>query len=223
MTPQPAVGGITPDSASELRAIVFDLDGTLYESAPFGHQLLHESAVRVAELRGISTDEGAALLRETRERLTAEQGREPTLATIWRELGADLREMHRHLEQTLTPEEFLSPEPRVIGLLEKLSARFAVEIYTNNNRHLSRRILETIGCDRFFPRLFTVEDSWTPKPHREALETVLRKIGRQPGEVLFVGDRYEVDLRLPAELGCRIYLSRTIEELLGLKSLAIEE
>jgi len=40
-----------------------------------------------------------------------------------------------------------------------------------------------------------------------------------PAEALFVGDRYDVDLRLPEQRGCPVYLSRSVEQLLRLEEL----
>jgi len=40
---------------------------------------------------------------------------------------------------------------------------------------------------------------------RDALEKVYRTIGRNPAECLFIGDRYDIDLRLPADLGSAVF------------------
>ena len=48
-------------------------------------------------------------------------------------------------------------------------------------------------------------------------------IGRLPQECLFVGDRYDIDLRLPAEMGCAVFLVSNTEELFALCKLMNEE
>jgi len=48
---------------------------------------------------------------------------------------------------------------------------------------------------------------------------ILEKIGLSPSEALFVGDRYDVDLRVPEQLGCPVYLSQNLEQLLRLDEL----
>ena len=113
----------------------------------------------------------------------------------------------------------MRPDPRVTGLLGQLAQRFELVLYTNNNRALSGRIMAQLGVGGFFHRVFTIEDSWQPKPDRTALALILEAIGKKPGEILFVGDRYEVDLQLPASLGCPVHEARSVEELLELAKL----
>ena len=62
-----------------------------------------------------------------------------------------------------------------------------------------------------------------PKPDRGALADIFGRIGRKPEECLFVGDRYDVDLRLPADMGCAVFLVSTTEELFPLCKLMSEE
>jgi putative hydrolase of the HAD superfamily len=79
--------------------------------------------------------------------------------------------------------------------------------------------MSALGVDVFFTRVFTIEDSWLPKPDLVVLQGILDAIGKKPSETLFVGDRYEVDLQLPASLGCPVLETRTVEELLTLAQL----
>ena len=211
-------GAVTaaPLSRGSLRAIVFDLDGTLYQDERLGEEV-HQSACRyVASLKGIATEEAEGLLREAR---SCEGGGVGTLSRAVTALGGDLRELHRRFNLEVHPEGVLRPNPRVIALLGDLARRFELHLYTNNNRALSGRIMAQLGVGGFFQRVFTIEDSWLPKPDRAALQGILDAIGRKPGETLFVGDRYEVDLELPASLGCAVLEAKSIEELLSLSQL----
>ncbi|MBV5336917.1 MAG: HAD family hydrolase, partial [Deltaproteobacteria bacterium] len=63
-----------------IKALVFDLDGTLYVCETF-EQAIWESVSRyAAELLGLSAEAGGRQLRELRDRLTAERGTVQTLA-----------------------------------------------------------------------------------------------------------------------------------------------
>ena len=199
-----------------LRAIVFDLDGTLYQDEQLGEEV-HQAACRyVAQLQGISAEQASLALREARSCLDGSGG---TLSRAVVSLGGDLKELHRRFNQEVHPEALLQIDPRVTELLGKLAARYELHLYTNNNRALSSRIMAQIGVAGCFQRVFTIEDSWQPKPDRLVLQGILDTIGKKPGETLFVGDRYEVDLRLPASLGCAVLETRSIEELLTLGQL----
>jgi putative hydrolase of the HAD superfamily len=76
--------------------------------------------------------------------------------------------------------------------------------------------MSTLGIGGFFSRVFTIEDSWTPKPDRRVLEQILGEIGQSAGDCLFVGDRYDIDLKIPEEMGAQVRLVGRIEELLAL-------
>jgi putative hydrolase of the HAD superfamily len=204
---------------SDLKSLVFDLDGTLYVNNDLGREI-HICACRyIGELMERGATEAGELIRETRKRLSAVSGVESSLSQACIELGGDLRELHRRFADEIRPERLLSRDERVIRLLQSLGSRFDLSIYTNNNRILSNRIMELIGVAGLFRQILTIEDSWRPKPDREALEMVYRTIGRMPGECLFVGDRYDIDLRLPAAMGSTVFLAASVEELFPLNKL----
>ncbi|HTP65037.1 MAG TPA: HAD family hydrolase [Geobacteraceae bacterium] len=204
---------------AEIKALVFDLDGTLYVNGDFGREIRLCACRYIAGLKGTTIEEADRLIRETKKRLAAASGVESTLSHACIELGGNLRELHRRFAEEITPEPFLARDERVTNLLLSLGKRFDLSIYTNNNRLLSERIMSAIGVAGLFRRVLTIEDGWRPKPDPEALETVYRLIGRKPAECMFVGDRYDIDLRLPAAMGSTVFLATSVEELLPLNKL----
>jgi len=209
---------VTPSALQRdrLRAIVFDLDGTLYRDDRLGEEVNLCACRYIAELRGISQAEAQTLLQDTRDNLSG-PGR--TLSRAVLSLGGELKELHERFNREIHPEGLLTLDARVPELLKRLARRFELYLYTNNNRRLSDRIMAQIGVEGLFMRVFTIEDYWLPKPDRVALQGILEAIGRKPAETLFVGDRYGVDLALPASMGCAIFEARTVEQLLALGEL----
>ena len=208
---------------NDIKALVFDLDGTLYTSAPLGREILLSAARYVAELKAVGDGEAEQLIRDAKKRLSAASGFDATLSLACRELGGDLRELHRRFAADIKPEHYLSRDERVADLLKTLGGRFDLYLYTNNNRQLSTAITDLLGVAGLFRGVFTIEDTWRPKPDRAGLEDIFRGIGREPEECLFIGDRYDIDLRLPAALGCAVFLVSTTEELFHLCTLMTEE
>ena len=208
---------------SELKSLVFDLDGTLYVNKELGREIHLCGCRYIGELKGTGVAEAAELIRATKQRLTAESGFDSSLSHACMELGGDLKELHRRFAAEIRPEPFLSPDDRVTRLLQQLGSRYELSIYTNNNLILSNLIMELIGVSGLFKFVLTIEDSWRPKPDMDALEGVYRTIGRNPGECLFIGDRYDIDLRLPAAMGSTVFLAKCVEELFPLNKLLHEE
>ena len=117
------------------------------------------------------------------------------------------------------PEKYLRRDEQVVAMLARLGSEYGLYIYTNNNRSLADRIMRAIGMDGLFAEVFTIEDFWRAKPDRLALAKIFAALGAEPGECLFVGDRYDVDLKLPEEHGSRVFLAKTVDELLSLEKL----
>jgi putative hydrolase of the HAD superfamily len=208
---------------SDLKALLFDLDGTLYVSTQLGREIRLAACRYIADLKGIGVEEADRLITETKRALTAASGIDTPLSIACGELGGDLRELHRRFAAEITPERYVARADRVAELLKTLGSVFELYIYTNNNRVLTARITKLLGIAGLFREAFTIEDSWRPKPNREALAEIFHRIGRRAEECLFVGDRYDVDLRLPAEMGSAVFLVSTTEELFSLCKLMSKE
>ena len=208
--------GHCPVDPELLEAIVFDLDGTLYESPGLAAEIGVSAARYIAGLRGVTTEEARLLLAETRKRLADVRGGEAPLTVACTELGGTAEELHRHFTADIDPALHLVRDERVIRLLAALQRRYALYLYTNNNRVLAGRILELLGLDDFFPVFFSIEFTWRPKPDMETLQQLFSTIGSDPGAILFVGDRYDIDLSLPASLGAPVHHVTTVGQLLDL-------
>jgi putative hydrolase of the HAD superfamily len=207
-------------TSADIHGIVFDLDGTLYVCDRFAAKIQDAAAAYIADLKRISQDEAMQLMAATRQRLTEESDSVQTISAVCTELGGSVQELHRFFERTLRPEAYLVRDERVIRLLKRLAERFSLYIYTNNNRVLTARILNYLGLDDGMMRgIFTIDDTWLGKPNEEMVGRILEKTGFSPNEALFVGDRYDVDLRVPEQLGCPVYLSQNLEQLLRLENL----
>ncbi len=204
-------------TATRIEGIVFDLDGTLYVCDRFAAEIQNASVSYIAGIKGLSHNDAELLMTATRARLTEVSGTIQTISAVCTELGGNVQELHRFFERTLRPEAYLVRDERVIRLLERLAQQYSLYIYTNNNRVLTTRIMDYLGLDGVVHGIFTIDDTWRGKPDEEMVQGVLGRIGLSPHAVLFVGDRYDVDLRIPEQLGCPVYLSQNLEQLLRLE------
>jgi putative hydrolase of the HAD superfamily len=208
---------------NDIRAIVFDLDGTLYVNDELG-RAINQAGIRfIAQLKGVDEKVAEELLREARQRLSAASGYDTPLSRACMELGADLRQLHAYFTAEINPRPYLKRDERVVDLLKILSTRFELYLYTNNNRALTEQIVDILGLGRFFKKVVTIDNGWRPKPDQEALMAVYRDINHAPDECIFVGDRYDVDLRLPASVGSTVYRTKSVDELVNLLNIMNEE
>lgn len=206
-------------SLTDTRSIVFDLDGTLYACPEMAGEIQAAAEALVAESRGVSLKEGRQLLRRARQRLAEALEEEPTLTRTCLELGIEVAEFHWALQQQVHPERYLEPDPILYALLDSLRDDYDLFLYTNNSLPLARKILALLGVEDLFKRLYTIEFAWSPKPDPEALQRVLEDIGGLPESFLFVGDRPQVDLKVPAALGIPTMRVQEAEDLLQIHKL----
>lgn len=204
---------------SRIRSIVFDLDGTLYNSSAVAREIEGAAEALVAETRGLSCQGGGELLRAARRRLGENDEEEPTLTQTLIELGIDVCDFHLFLQQRVHPERHLSNDPILYALLDSLRDGCDLYIYTNNNLPLTRKILALLGVEDLFERLYTIEFSWAPKPDRETLRRIVEDIGGPPESFLFVGDRHHVDLTIAESLGIPALLVGETGDLLQIHKL----
>jgi len=202
---------------NRITSIIFDLDGTLYTSEALAGEIQRVAAEGLALQLGIAAKEAEGRLSAAKAELCAGTGCEATLSAACEQLGGDIKALHSYLAEHVSPEKYLDRDDRVVAMLSRLGSDFGLYIYTNNNRSLADRIMRATGMDGLFAEVFSVEDFWRTKPDRLALAKLFAAIGAEPVECLFVGDRYDVDLRLPEEHGSRVFLTQSIDKLLSLE------
>lgn len=203
----------------DIKAIVFDLDGTLYVSEPFEHAVWESVSRYAGELLGCAAGPGGEHLRVLRERLTAERGTVQTLAVAIQVMGGTVQEMHRRFALELEPAQMIEPDNRVPVLVNNLAGVSRVWLLTNNNRALTGKILSVLGLTDSFEKVITIDDTWRPKPDESVLDELLAGLDLPAENVLFVGDRYDIDLRLPEQRGCPVLLTKTVNDLMVLEQM----
>jgi putative hydrolase of the HAD superfamily len=117
------------------------------------------------------------------------------------------------------PERHLDSDPILYALLDSLRDLCDLYVYTNNSLPLTQKILALLGVDGVFKRLYTIEFTGIPKPDPESLSRVLEDIGGPPETFLFIGDRQQVDLKIPSTLGIPTLLVGETGDLLQIHKL----
>jgi HAD superfamily hydrolase (TIGR01509 family) len=196
-------------TAGGLKAIVFDIDGTLYRTRPLRARMM----IRLA--RFFASDPKAAtetmkILRAYR-RAQEELRRSPeaipqeqldlacTRVSVSRERVVECvtRWMHREplplLRRCITP-----------GIVELLTACRAAGVRVAAlSDYPDAGKLDALGISAFFDHVVCAQDEDVRafKPHPRGLSCVLQRLGVSPAEALYVGDRVDVDAAVAAACG----------------------
>lgn len=176
-----------------VRALIFDLDGTLIDSQ---RDLIRSVNVMLHEM-------GRAELKE--ETISGYIGQGAPIL-VGRALGEGASEeehkralqffLHYYEEHKL---DTTQAYPGVAETLEELSD-LPMAILTNKPARISVRILDGLGLRRYFRAIYGGNSFETKKPDPLGANTILREFGVSPCEALLIGDS-EVDVQTARNAG----------------------
>jgi phosphoglycolate phosphatase len=184
---------------SAIRALAFDLDGTLVDSAPglaagIDLALAEMGLPQAGEARvGTWIGNGADVLVQR--------------ALRWAELDATpeycsrLRERFDHFyAQTVDSGSRLFPQ--VKETLARLAAQgYPMALVTNKPTPFVAPLLAALGIGEYFSLVIGGDDVTQKKPHPAPLYLVLGKLGLRANELLFIGDSRN-DIQAAQGAGC---------------------
>jgi putative hydrolase of the HAD superfamily len=202
----------------KIRALLFDLDDTLYGYAPCnvaGLAAAHAALARCvqvtpAEFRATHDAVRAELAHELSGQAASHNRALFFKRIVERRVGAGQGQLALELCDTYW-RAFLAtaqPSPHAHPVLSELRSRHALALVTNQTTDTQLRKLEALELEPYFTIVVTSEEAGVEKPDPRIFELALEALGVTPDEALMVGDSPEVDLRGALGLGLRCVLSR---------------
>ncbi|GBC68650.1 Phosphoglycolate phosphatase [archaeon HR01] len=177
------------------RAVILDVDGTLYRSRSYETHLQEKIVETLADMMAVNPREAGELLEGVKRATKTVSGAVETL-------GLDRHEFYRRLAARVAPSQYISSDERVVALLRFLRSQgLKVVLHTNSGRDLALKVLNTLGIDSSCYDILVTSDDAEPKPSSQPYRYILERLGVGPGEVLYVGDRYEVELEPAKKMG----------------------
>lgn len=180
---------------AELRALIFDWDGTLVDSVANIVKAMHVAAdsvglqrctdLEVKNIIGLGLPEAIATLYPRLEPGRVE------------DLRAAYSHSYLHIEQQASP-LFVGV---TAGLEECRRRGFKLAVATGKTRRGLDRVLAAQGLSDFFD-VTRCADETASKPHPLMLEQILAELELSPSEAMMLGDS-EFDLRMAAAAGVR--------------------
>lgn len=171
---------MTRDKTKAFTTIVFDLDGTLLDTAPDVHYCSNQ-ALRAMGLPEITLTQARASIGPGPDNFARVTLGEHNMHRFG-EFITRFRELYA--EHCLV---YTRPFPGVIDLLRKL-AGYRLAIATNKPGPYTRRILEGLNLAQYFQAVICPEEVEHLKPHPEMILTAIQRTGGSAETTLVVGD-----------------------------------
>ena len=207
----------------DLRAFIFDIDSTLYTNQAYAFEQVDCQVRQFAKERGITADEARRMVADYRKKFAAEHnGSKVSLGNTLLAFGVPIEQSVQWRRDLLEPADFLGRDEKLIEELKNLQGKYQLICVTNNPVLPARKTLDAIGVSEFFPEIVGLDTCFKSKPALEPFETAVERLSKSAcdkGEkplsaqnCLAVGDRYDMDIKLPLEMGMGGILVSGVEE-----------
>lgn len=186
----------------KISTLIFDIDGTLYTSAEFVHEQVDVQVRHWADLNGMTHKEAREKISDFRKKYAAEHGgKKISLGNVFLNFGVDIDTSIKWRIELLKPESFLKPDEKLKKALEDASGKFKLIAVTNNPVEAARKTLAVLGLEKVIPQIIGLDTCRKSKPAKEILNLALERTDSKASECISIGDRYDIDLALPLEMG----------------------
>jgi putative hydrolase of the HAD superfamily len=207
-----------------LKAIFFDLDGTLAEDGDSIRQAL-DVACRVVTRRWPEVDAGslAVIYRQVSDTAWGDYDAhlrhlvdpEAMLASVWRTALARWNLHDPDVERDAATAywsyrlQHCRPYPDVFPLVHDLSRNFQLCLLTNGAPAMQRAKVTAAGLIPFFPHVFVGGDFARGKPNQAIFHAALRAANCEPTQAVHIGDSLEHDIAGARNVGVHsVWLNR---------------
>ncbi|MCL7389617.1 MAG: HAD family hydrolase [Thaumarchaeota archaeon] len=176
-------------------AVVFDVDGTLYRSEEYERYLRESIYMVLGEMLGIDYREAGVRLESLKKSLK-------TVSLSVEAMGVDRRRFYELLAERVEPSIYIKPRLEVKNLLSKLREKnVKIGCHTNSGRRLYLKVIRAVNLSVSDFDVIVTSDDADPKPLKNGYILLSRLLGVPFNKILYVGDRWEVEVKPAKELG----------------------
>lgn len=184
-----------------VRAVIFDVGGTLYVCPAFDALVERQASVVLATARGCTEEEAKEMLRTQRAKNKDRYG-DPSKVRALESLGVS-GAAFQNAAAELDPSHLLADASPIGPMLEELRKRgIEIGVLSNFKESLVRKVFTCLEADwGQVDASVCVEDDLPIKPDPAPFAAVCERLGVEAEEAMFVGDSVAKDLTPAKRLG----------------------
>lgn len=188
-----------------IKAVVFDLDHTLYDRYGTIALAAHTVREKFAVAEGITDSEIASIWAEHDKRFVhyglEKLYTELARCGIFKQPYPSLDELIKLHYDTYT--SFAAPYDFAIPTVNALRERgFKTGLITNGRSQVQRKKLEMLGMEHLFDEVIVGGEFGLQKPHTEIFYEMAKRLSIKTEEMMYVGDNPINDVNASAAAGC---------------------
>lgn len=185
-----------------IQTLIFDIDSTLYTNSAYAYEQVDCQVREFAKLKKLTSDEARKLVFDFRKKFAEENGgKKISLGNLLTNFGIPIEQSVKWRNDLMRPEDFLVQDEKLIYELQILSKKYKLICVTNNPVKPARKTLEVIGISDFFEHIVGLDTCYKSKPAREPFEKALELTKTAAENAVAIGDRYDLDVQLPLQMG----------------------
>lgn len=189
--------------SNTIKHVWFDLGGTLYKETEAFNEL-HDS-YRYQTYAGVAGISDLAIAKAEFLELYKING---SNSAVFRSLGKESGFWMKALD-SMDFTSVLKPDSQVFQTLHELKERVPISIFTNFHKEKLVNLLEYLEIQpSWFQNLLSGDDIAERKPALDGFHEMIRLSRLNPEEIIYVGDRVDVDIKPAKSVGmktCLIY------------------
>ena len=208
---------------SVVKALIFDIDSTLYTNPRYAKEQVDCQIRHYSDLHGLTHEEGRALISAYRKQWAQLHGDSKiSLGNTLTTFGISISQSIAWREQLIEPANFLAEDTRLHNVLQELKQTYKLICVTNNPVLPARKTLNALGISNCIEHIVGLDTCEKSKPAEEPFLLAARLCDCAPEECISIGDRYDIDLALPLQLGMGGILVNGVEDVYKMAHMRFE-
>jgi putative hydrolase of the HAD superfamily len=183
---------------SNIKAIGFDVDGTLYHAPEAMSQQIGKILIqKAAEALSQDPDE---MVEEYLKRREMYRSNTMTLNSF----GLDGEKIFQSVWDQVEIHKYVSKDLKLVKMMSQLKKKYRLFVITNGSGKQVERKMTHLGLDYhdFDPRIYCYDQGWV-KPEPAPFLAAIESLEMNPNEIVYIGDREDIDIEGAKAVGMK--------------------